>query len=78
VRILQGARAALIVFIAAYLVSLCVPLVTGNDGLQEAGAVLGILSSIGLMVASMVAVTAQLAIGVRRLFRRSERNSVGG
>jgi hypothetical protein len=78
VSILHGARAALLVFIATYVASLGVPLLTSNDGLQEAGLVLGFLSSIGVVLASLIAVVTQLAILLTRLIRRSGRKSAHG
>jgi predicted permease len=68
VSILHGARAALLVFLVTYLASLAVPQVTSNDGLQEAASLLALFSFIGIGVASMLAVTTQLALIVRRTF----------
>jgi hypothetical protein len=66
VSILARARAALLVFLLTYLASLAVPLLTSNDGLQEAGFLLGLLSTIGVVLASLIAAATQLWLLLRR------------
>jgi len=78
VNILHGARAALLVFLGTYVLSLAAAPLTSNAGLLDAALVLGALSSIGLGVASLIAVTAQLCILFGRVLHRREGTSVRG